>query len=222
MQLCRPVRRMSHEITGLCRERGVVQSVSVDPRSTTPSNRRMHILTCLPVVVLLAACTSYRDAAVPISVQEDLDVPRYLGLWYEIARYPVFFQSGCTATTAEYGPIDADTISVLNTCQEGSPDGPVEQIAGQADVVAPGRLKVRFDSVPFARGDYWVLWVDDTYETAVVGTPSGNAGWILARTPQISEDRRAAAEAVFRSNGFDPRDLIDVPHRIDSPVEDAM
>ena len=56
--------------------------------------------------------------------------------------------------------------------------------------------------MPFA-GNYWVLWVDDEYRTAVVGTPSGRAGWILNRTPDISEDRLEAAKAVLSFNGYD-------------------
>ena len=138
---------------------------------------------CLLVCVLLAGCATYRDRDVPIAAQADFQPARYLGLWFEIARYPVRFEEGCTATTAEYGRIDATTISVVNTCRQGSPDGPAERISGSARVVGPGRLKVSFDSVPFVSADYWVLWVDEDYRTAVVGVPSGRAGWILARTP---------------------------------------
>ncbi|WP_111429303.1 lipocalin family protein [Rhodobacteraceae bacterium DSL-40] len=161
----------------------------------------------------LAACTgsSYRDTGTPIVAQSDFQPERYLGLWYEIARYPVFFEKGCTATTAEYGRIDAETISVLNTCRKDTPDGPAETAAGKASIVGPGKLKVKFDRVPFVRGDYWVLWVDESYQTAVVGVPSGSAGWILARTPTIDAARRAKAEAVLEANGYDPSRLYDVP-----------
>ncbi len=161
----------------------------------------------------LAACTgeSYRDTDTPMAAQRDFQPERYLGIWYEIARYPVFFEQGCTATAAEYGAIDAETISVLNTCRKGAPDGPREQIAGTARIVAPGELKVSFDGVPFVAADYWVLWVDEDYQTAVVGVPSGTSGWILARTPTIDAERRARAETVLARNGYDPRRLYDVP-----------
>ena len=172
----------------------------------------MRTLLLLPALALLAACgPSYRDSAVPIAAQADFRPDRYLGLWYEIARFPVFFQEGCTATTAEYGPVDARTISVLNTCRQGAPDGPADRIAGQARVVGPGQLEVRFDGVPFGAGDYWVLWVDADYRTAAVGTPSGRAGWILARTPAIAPAARAAAEAALTANGYDVSRLIEVP-----------
>ena len=92
-----------------------------------------------------------------------------------------------------------------------APDGPAERIAGTARIVAPGELKVKFANVPFVAADYWVLWVDEDYETAVVGVPSGRAGWILARTPTIDPARRAQAEAVLARNGYDPARLYDLP-----------
>jgi apolipoprotein D and lipocalin family protein len=173
----------------------------------------MRPLALLALCAALAACTggAYRDTAVPITAQRDFQPERYLGRWYEIARFPVIFEQGCTATTADYGPIDAETVSVLNTCRKGAPDGPADAIAGTARIVAPGELKVKFASVPFVAADYWVLWVDEDYQTAVVGVPSGRAGWILARTPAIDPARRAAAEAVLARNGYDPARLYDVP-----------
>jgi apolipoprotein D and lipocalin family protein len=172
----------------------------------------MRRLALLAACLVLAACgPSFRDTTVPIAAQRDFAPERYLGRWYEIARFPVRFEEGCTATTADYGPVDATTISVLNTCREGAPDGPAKSIAGTARIVAPGELKVKFASVPFIAADYWVLWVDADYQTAVVGVPSGRAGWILARTPAIDSERRAAAEAVLARAGYDPRLLYDVP-----------
>ena len=173
----------------------------------------MRRLALLAACVALAACVgpSYRDPAAGIAAQRDFQPERYLGRWYEIARYPVSFEQGCTATTADYGRIGAETISLRNTCRQGAPDGPVESIAGTARIVAPGELEVRFSGVPFVAADYWVLWVDADYETAVVGVPSGRAGWILARTPTISPARRTEAEVVLARNGYDPTRLYDVP-----------
>ncbi len=171
----------------------------------------MRLPVLLSALLALAGCASYRDTAVPIAAQADFQPARYLGRWYEIARFPVVFEDGCTATTADYGRIDDATVSVLNTCHQGAPDGPVRSISGTATVVAPGKLKVKFPRVPFVAADYWVLWVDEAYQTAVVGVPSGTSGWILARTPEIDADRRAEAEAVLARNGYDPAKLYDVP-----------
>jgi len=162
------------------------------------------------VVLLLAGCTSYRDRDVAMTTQA-IDPAAYAGLWYEIARFPVRFQRGCTATTAEYGVIDADTLSVVNTCRQGAPDGLERGIAGTADLVGPGKLRVRLGAIPFA-ADYWVLWVDEGYDTAVVGVPSGRAGWILARSADVPPDRMATARAVLSENGYDLDALIMTEH----------
>lgn len=173
----------------------------------------MKRILLLAALTLLTACgTVYRDRAQPITSVADFDVSAYLGTWYEIARYPVRFQRGCTATTAEYGALDATSITVVNTCRQDTPDGPIRQIRGMAALVAPGQLRVQFDTVPFVRAPYWVLWVDETYNTAVVGVPNGRAGWILARDPQISASARTVAEAVLTANGYDTSALINVNH----------
>ncbi|MEM6825022.1 MAG: lipocalin family protein [Pseudomonadota bacterium] len=168
----------------------------------------------LGFVLILAACGGapvYRDTNVPIASKADLDLDRYTGLWYEIARFPVRFQEGCTAVTAEYAQIGDDRISVVNTCRDGAPDGPERRVEGTARVTGPGRLGVRFSGVPFIRAPYWVLWVDADYRTAVVGVPSGRAGWILNREPEIASDRLKAALEVLDFNGYDLREIVPTP-----------
>ena len=152
----------------------------------------------------------YRDTDVPIASKALFEPARYLGTWYEVARYPVPFEAGCVGVTAEYGAIDAETISVKNTCR--NPDGSVKSvIEGSATIVGPGRLKVRFPSVPFGAADYWVLWTDESYRTAVVGAPNGRSGWILNRSPEIPADRLAAAREILDFNGYDLGRLMEVP-----------
>ncbi len=173
----------------------------------------MRLPLALAVVGFLAGCgfSEYRDQSVQMSSFATLDVERYAGRWYEIARFPVPFQRGCVATTADYEVIAPGTVSVLNTCRDGGLEGPVKQIDGQAEVTGPGRLEVSFDNVPFVRSPYWVLWVDEGYRTAVVGTPSGSAGWILNREPQIPEDRLEAARRILEFNGYDTGQLVMTP-----------
>lgn len=151
------------------------------------------------LLLLLGACgQSYRNSSVQMTSMAVFDPERYAGLWYEVARYPAPFQKGCTNTEAEYAVIAPGTLSVRNSCMK---DGMLNVIEGKALVVGPGRLKVRLGGIPFA-GDYWVLWVDEDYRTAVVGAPSGRVGWILNRTPEISPDRLQAARQVLDFNGY--------------------
>lgn len=167
----------------------------------------MRILTlCLAFLLALpmAAQAQYRDRSIPISAQADLNLQRYLGKWYEIARFPNRFEKGCVGVTAEYSMRDDGKVRVLNTCRQGALDGEVTQAEGQASVVGPGKLSVTFVPwLPFAKGDYWVLYVDKNYSLAVVGEPKGKTGWVLARTPKISKSAYAKALKILEQNGYD-------------------
>ncbi len=164
----------------------------------------MRAVTTVFLCLLLVACGSgYRDRSVAISSMAVFDPERYAGTWYEVARFPTPFQSGCTNTSAEYRIVSDTELSVKNSCLR---NGTQSVIEGRAKVFGPGRLKVRLEGVPVA-AEYWVLWVDEGYRTAVVGTPSGRAGWILNRDPAIPADRLAAAEEVLRFNGYDVSQL---------------
>ena len=155
----------------------------------------------IAVTLFLAACggESYRDSSVGMTSMAVFDPARYAGLWYEVARFPAPFQAGCTNTETEYAVIGANKLSVRNSCMK---NGRLSVIEGSATVAGPGRLKVRLNGVPVT-GDYWILWVDEGYRTAVVGAPSGRVGWILNRDPQIPADRLKAAQQVLEFNGYD-------------------
>lgn len=183
----------------------------------------MRFISALAIVLSLASCSRglpgeevgglfevYRDTDVPIASKALFEPEKYLGTWYEIARFPVPFEAGCAGVTAEYGALPDGRISVLNICR--TLDGSVRStIEGSAEVVGAGRLAVTFPSVPFGAADYWVLWTDDAYRTAVVGAPDGRSGWILNRGPVIPEDRLNAARQVLDFNGYDLSRLVMVP-----------
>lgn len=157
---------------------------------------------CTLAFLVLAACATppgYRDTDVAMTSMAVFDPVRYAGLWYEVAHFPVAFQEGCTTTRATYGLQDDGALSIRNDCMK---DGALSLIEGTARVVGPGRLTVKLGAMPFA-ADYWVLWVDEGYRTAVVGVPSGRAGWILNRDAEIPDDRYRAALSVLEFNGYD-------------------
>ena len=165
------------------------------------------------IAALLAGCAGavYRDRDVQISSMAVFDPARYAGLWYKIARYDVPYERGCVGVTARYDLRPDGTLGILNSCRDGTPDGRLKTIKGHARMVGPGRLMVSFDNVPFVAAPYWVLWVDEGYRTAVVGVPSGRAGWILNREPRIPPDRLKAALQVLEFNGYDSSRLIFAP-----------
>jgi apolipoprotein D and lipocalin family protein len=168
----------------------------------------------LPTVLLalsLAASGAERPAVKPVA---SVDLDRYLGRWYEIARYPNFFQKSCAGeVTATYERRANGQIRVVNRCVRAN--GSVNEAEGAARPVEGGgnaRLKVRFapgwlSVFPFVWADYWVIGLADDYRWALVGTPNGNYLWILSRTPMLADADWEAAVAKARENGFDPSRL---------------
>ncbi|GAB2941042.1 lipocalin family protein [Hymenobacter coalescens] len=138
-----------------------------------------------------------------------VDLHRYAGLWYEIARLPQRYERGCTHVTAEYRPLADGRLEVHNTCHKGSVYGPAETVRGIARVVdtdTNAKLKVQFQW-PF-EGDYWVLALDPEYQFALVGTPDRKALWILSRTAHLSHPTVHNLLGVARQKGFHVEKLL--------------
>ena len=160
-------------------------------------------------LLLLAGCATIMkpgpvgNTAVP-EPAKSVELQRYLGRWYELARYEAPFQKGCEAVTADYS-LNADgTVKVINSCRQGSVDGKLKTATGKAKIVdtATGaKLKVSFFG-PFY-GDYWVLDRADDYSWSIVGEPSGRYLWILSRDPKPAPATRAAIYARVKQLGYD-------------------
>ena len=176
----------------------------------------------LALVSLFAGLTTsvaWAADAAPRTVA-DLDLSRYVGLWYETARIPNRFQSQCDRNaTAEYVLRDDGLIDVTNRCLAA--DGEMDSAMGVARVVdtrTNARLEVSFVDFwgwrPFW-GDYWVLGLAGDYGWAVIGTPDRRYGWVLSRTPVMGALAQEEVHAILRRNGYDPADfeasLQDVP-----------
>lgn len=159
--------------------------------------------------LFLAGCSG-KHAHLPTVERVDLD--RYLGTWYEIARYPAPFQQGCVATSATYSLRDDSKIRVLNRCLVERFDGALRQAEGRAKIVdetTNAKLKVTF-FWPFY-GDYWVLGLGPDYGWALVGEPSRKYLWILSRTRQMDPVLYADIVARLPALGYDPERLLVTP-----------
>lgn len=152
--------------------------------------RNLIYLFCL--VLSLSACSDpsrLKEDAPPLqSVDRKVDLQQYAGLWYEIARFPAFFQEGCRNTTAEYSLLDDSKIKVTNKCE--LENGETDIAKATARVVEPetnAKLKVRFEGFPSSlfEGDYWIINLDSDYQWAVVSEPEGRYLWILSRSPKL-------------------------------------
>jgi apolipoprotein D and lipocalin family protein len=161
----------------------------------------------LSLIVALTACAGQPgpvgNAAVP-QPAKTVELERYLGRWYEMARYEAPFQKDCEAVTADYSLRDDGKIKVVNSCRQGAVDGKLNQAVGKAKIVdakSGAKLKVSFFG-PFY-GDYWVLDRAEDYSWSIVGEPSGRYLWILTRTAKPDEAARAKLEDRVKSLGYD-------------------
>jgi lipocalin len=146
----------------------------------------MKIRICILFMLgMLAGCTE--TLTVDNTPIESIDLNRYLGDWYEIARFDHRFERGMEQTRANYSMQEDGTIAVLNS---GIKDGKPKTAKGKAKLTdTPALLRVSFFG-PFY-GDYRVLLLDSAYQWSLVGSGSDDYLWILSRTPQISAEVKA-------------------------------
>lgn len=173
----------------------------------------------------LASCSSPRSGNGLVTAGK-VDLNRYTGRWFEIARLPMPFQKPGEAAIAEYGSNPDGTISVRNIAIR--PDGSQHDIRGSAQVLNPPantKLAVRFDTwfgplIPVPKeGNYWILHLDPRYQEAIVGTPDRKYLWLLARTARIPEARYTVLIGRAERLGFDvSRILKDPPQSQSKPL----
>lgn len=143
-----------------------------------------------------------------------VDLQRYLGTWYEIARKPMRHEDATARDiTATYELDEAGAVRVVNSCIDA--DGEVQTSEGVATPVdtSTAKLEVTFLPqglrwIPFTKGDYWILRVDEGYNTALVGEPGRNYLWLLHRAPELDPMVRDEWLEFARMRGYELDDLI--------------
>jgi apolipoprotein D and lipocalin family protein len=150
------------------------------------------------------------QALEPLQTVEALDLGRYAGTWYEIARLPTRHEKACASdVVAEYTVDEHGGLVVRNRCRHA--DGEIDEVQGQGrlpDPRQPGQLEVAFAPAwlrwwPGSWADYWVMSVDADYQVALVGTPDRDGLWLLSRQPQIAAPVWEALTSLAQSEGFD-------------------
>jgi apolipoprotein D and lipocalin family protein len=178
-------------------------------------------LSLFVIVAAVAACArAGAKVKTPLEVVPEVDLNRYAGRWFEVARLPNRFEEDCAGdVTATYTPREDGQIDVLNQCRgKGGQFKKAEGRARRASREGPNtKLEVRFAPaflkfLPFVWGDYWIIDLAPDYSHAVVGDPGRDYLWVLARTPQMSEEAYRSAVARAEAQGFDVNRLIKTPH----------
>lgn len=158
----------------------------------------LHLRTSfISTVGLLLICLSSFQAVAqqsdqPVKTIPSLDVSRYLGTWYEIAKFPNWFQRKCISNTkAVYTAKPDGNLRVLNSCKTANGEtSEAEGLARQIGAKDSPKLEVRFapewlSFLPMVWGDYWVIDLDPQYQLAAVSDPRREYLWVLSRTPQL-------------------------------------
>jgi len=173
----------------------------------------MNRFIILSIMLSLFRTTS---AQTPVTVVKEVDLNRYMGTWYEIARLPNSFERGLKCTTATYELRDDGRVTVINRGVDVYDPSKTDEAKGVAwipDPAQPGKLKVRF-FWPFS-GDYWIIDLDPDYQYVLVGSPNHKYLWVLARTKFISDEVYLGLLQKAKEDGFELANLIKVSQYCD-------
>lgn len=172
---------------------------------------RMSIL----VALALASASLWAETPKPLDLVPSLDLQRYLGRWYEVARYQHGFEKTLVGATAEYAIRDDGRVSVLNSGFKKTLDGKytdVKAVAWRPDDAVPGALKVKFFGL--FTSDYLVFGLDDVdYQWALVGNNTRKYLWFLSRTPEVAPELLEKMKGIAEAQGYDLSKLYMVPQK---------
>jgi len=165
-------------------------------------------IACCSAILLSAILLRGGEKMPELKTVEHVDVDRYMGTWYEIAKYPASFEKGLVGITANYTLLLNGKVRVINQGHKKSLDGKLSRAKGKAwlvDKKSNAKLKVRF-FWPFS-GNYWIIELGENYQYAVVGEPKRKYLWILSRTPKMEEAVYDGLLEKIKAHGYDPAKL---------------
>ena len=150
------------------------------------------------LLIAIASCSAsapaFAQSAPTLPTVASVDLNRYIGTWYEIAKLPNFFQRQCLGdVSARYRQLEGGDVEVLNRCRTSASGEPrYDSVTGVAKVTDPSNAKLRVTFLPASLrwlpvgwGDYQVIELDADYRWAVVGEPRREYLWVLSRTPTL-------------------------------------
>lgn len=183
----------------------------------------MKRLITISFTIILATLSFFAQSSkeTPVRTVPSVDLNKYSGVWYEIAKYPNKFQKDCVGnTTATYTLKREGKLEVLNRCLEK--DGTVKDATGAGkveDKQTKAKLKVRFapgflSFLSAVWGDYWIIDLAPDYSYSVIGTPDRDYFWILSRTPELKDDLYQDILRRAEQQGFVPSKVVKTPQGV--------
>ena len=172
--------------------------------------RYFRVLLILSFLFSLS-CNKTNSQMLDKTTVKELDLNRYLGKWYEIARFPHSFEKNLVGVTATYSLRDDGKIKVLNQGYKNTLNGELSVAIGKAKIpnkLEPAKLKVSFFWIFY--GDYYVLELDENYQYVMIGSSSPKYFWILCRTPQMDSAIYEMLLEKARKRGYNLDKLVKV------------
>ena len=175
------------------------------------------------ILAICAFAVKAQEKKNDLSTVSKVDLKRYAGKWFEIARYPNKFQKKCVGnTTANYTIKSDGKLEVINECLQKN--GTISNAKGEAKIVdkaTNAKLEVRFapsvlSFIPAVWGDYWIIDLDDNYQYSVVGDPKREYLWILSRTAEMNDTTYQNILRRVEKLGFDPGKLNKTPQNAEA------
>lgn len=160
----------------------------------------------MAAMLFTALQTSAKSFEIDRTTARDVELKRYMGRWYEIARFDHSFERNLEYCEAFYALHDDGTISVTNTGINTKTERRKTAYGKAKPGDQPGQLRVSF--FWFFYSDYNILALDEEYEWALVGSKSERYLWILARTRHLDSKTRNNIVAIAASRGYDTSKLI--------------
>lgn len=160
-----------------------------------------------------AAAQAAKPQSEPQTVA-NVDIPRYMGTWYEQVRLPMPFQDDCVSEVkAQYTLTAKQNVKITNSCRKAdgslmSAEGEVKKVEGNGSRLQITFLPKAVNWIPVGRASYWILRLDDNYQTALVGTPNRKYLWVLSRTPKLDEAVLQSYIETARQQGYDVSRLL--------------
>jgi len=173
-----------------------------------------YLALCLFIILVntsLSSCKT-KETMIDKTVVKELDINKYLGTWYELARFDHSFEKGLVGVKANYSLHEDGKIKVVNSGFKETLNGKYSEAIGKAKIpnplTEPAKLKVSFFWIFY--GDYFVLELDEDYKWAIIGSSSDKYLWILSRTPQIDEKLYDQLLKKIEERGYSTEKLIKV------------